>query len=528
MLYSWIEILGYAYIYIWRKGCFLMNNLLERIYKRYNQFEEYYGDYTVKNQYTMIRILKETQTNNFDIDKRIKEYEIDGLLDVQKDYQGLAFDSENIQPKSIILRVHYLELIASSIPESFYERTGIDGTIIVELSLAIAFYYLGLQTFKFSGMEITDTEKKNILGRADFYIGLPELQKVRGKTTTEEFEKYISFFARDIYELSDIEKIGLFLDGEKLFIICIEEFLDYMIFKLEKLFKENAVEKEDSVYRDEKGAAFEEVVYGITKNFVQENYHTLFYYPNNKQKIEIDVLLKDADNLAVLECKSGTFDPFGVDKDDVLKLQIHNKTGKAYKSLKNVSKYLKNADEYCFKCGDKKIIGNAIDPIFIHVAMYPMDFISSNVHTLFPKYLDNTDNPILTISLEHLFAMMLDAKKNGKDIFKYWEKRKRDILEHPGIQFDNNELDLYYEIINEDKNTMLSELKRQGILDQLSPNGRIFSSFHNEFGEESRPATKMIQTLDCYLMLGIFEKGKSWFGINKRYLKNLEDFLRMD
>ena len=207
-----------------------MNNFLERIYKRYNQFEEYYGDYTVKNQYTMIRILKESKTNNPDIDKQIKEYEIDGLLDVQKDYQGLAFDSENIQPKSIILRVHYLKLIASSIPESFYERTGIDDTLIVELSLAIAFYYLGLQTFKFSGMEITNTEKKNILGRTDFYIGLPELQKVRGKTTTEEFEKYTSLFARDIYELSDIKKIGLFLDARKLFIICIDEFLDYMIF----------------------------------------------------------------------------------------------------------------------------------------------------------------------------------------------------------------------------------------------------------------------------------------------------------
>lgn len=505
-----------------------MNNLLERIYKRYNQFEEHYGDYTVKNQYTMIRILRESKTNNPDIDKQIKKYEIDGLLDVKKDYQGLVFDSENIQPKSIILRVHYLELIASSIPESFYDRNEIDGTSIVELSLAITLYYLGLQTFKFSGMEITDTEKKNILGRTDFYIGLPELQKVRGKTTTKELEKYISFFARDIYELSNNEMIGLFLDAGKIFIICIEEFLDYAIFKLEEIFKENVVEKEYSVYTDKKGAAFEEMVFGITKNFVQESYHTALYYPNNKQKIEIDILLKDADNLAVLECKSGTFYPFGVDKDDALKVQICNKTKKAYKSLKNVSEYLKNADEYCFKCEDKKIIGNAIHPICIHVAMYPMDFISSNLHTLFPEYLDNTDNPILTISFEQLFAMMLDTKKNGKDIFKYWKQRKRDILEHPAIRFDNNELDLYYEIINEDKNTMLSEMKRQGILDQLSQNSSIFSTFHNEFGEEYRPATEMIRTLDNYLIMGIFEKGKSWFGINKRYLKNLEDFLRMD
>lgn len=505
-----------------------MNNILEKLYKRYNQYGEYYSAYTVKNTYTMIRIIKDSKKQRIDIDKKIKEYEIDKLLEKHKDFQELIMDSKNIQPTSIFIRVHYLELIVSAIPESFFQRMSIDGSTIVELSLAITLYYFGLQTYKFSEIEITGTEKKNIIGREDFYIGLSDIQKVRGKTTSEEFERYQNFFAKDIYKIREEDKAGLFLDGGELFIICINEFLDYMIFKLENTFKENCLNKEYSYYTEKKGYAFEEMVYGITQNFVQESYHTLFYYPNDKQKIEIDVLLKDAENLAVLECKSGTFDAFGVDKDEILKLQIHNKTKKAYKSLKKVSEYLMSSDDYRFECDEKTVTGNVKNPICIHVSMYPMDFISSNVHTLFPEYSEGVNSPILTISLEHLFAMMIDIKRSRKDIFEYWKQRKQDIVEHPGIHFDNNELDLYYEIINEDKDTMLSEIKRQGLLDQINPNGRIISSFHNEFGDETRPATKMLLMLDQYLLLGIFEKGKSWFGINKRYLKNLENYLRID
>lgn len=505
-----------------------MNNILEKLYKRYNQFGEYYSAYTIKNSYTIIRILKDNKKQWIDIDKQIKEYEIDRQMEKNTNFQKLIIDSENIQPKSIFIRVYYLELIASAIPESFFQRMSIDRSTIVELSLAITLYYVGLQTYKFSDKEITDTEKKNLFGRVDFYIGLSDIQKVRGKTTSTEFERFINLFANNIYEIKEEDKVGLFLDEGKLFIICIDEFVDYMIFKLENIFKDKCLDKEYSYYTDEKGYAFEEMVYGITKNFVQESYHTLFYYPNHKQKIEIDVLLKDAENIAVLECKSGSFDAYGVDKDEILKLQIHNKTNKAYKSLKKVSEYLLNFDKYSFVCGEKTVSGYVKDPICIHISMYPMDFISSNVHTLFPEYLEDVDAPILTISLEHLFAMMIDAKISGKDIFKYWKQRKQDIVEHPGIQFDNNELDLYYEVINEDKDTMLAEIKRQGILDQINSNGRIISSFHNEFGDETRPATKMLLMLDHYLLLGIFDNGKNWFGINKRYLINLDNYLQND
>lgn len=267
-------------------------------------------------------------------------------------------------------------------------------------------------------------------------------------------------------------------------------------------------------------------MFKMTKELIQESFHTLYYHPNKKQKMEIDVLFRDKDNIAVLECKSGTFNTVGLDRDELIKLRIHNKTKKAYKTLKAVTEYLERTEEYNFESKNQKIVGHTDNPVCIHISMYPMDFIASNMHVMFPEYLEER-NPILSLSIEHLLAMMLDAKSKNKDIFDYWKKRKKDIQTYSGICFDNNELDLYYEIVNEDNNTMLAELKRQGIIDQLNPNAKLISSFHNEYGEEVRPAKEMIKTLDICLLMNIFERGKSMFGINKRYLKNMKEYMQI-
>lgn len=503
-----------------------MDSILEAIYKRYNQFGDFYSALTVPNQYIMLQIYKEAKHYPVDIEQRIIDKEIERMRKSEGQFQELSLDSELIQPKSIFLRIYILNIVAHSIPETFYRRIAYSAESIVEISLAITLYFLGLQTFIYSGKDITNTEKKNIIGRTDFYFTLQEMKQVRGKTTAEELNKYLELFAKDIYNISEEEQLGLFLDEGIPFIICITEFLDYMIFYLEDYFRNNAFEPEYSQYTDAKGKAFEEMVYEIMKNLVQESYHTLYYHPNKKQKMEIDVLLREKENIAVLECKSGTFNVFGLDKDERVKLQIHNKTKKAYKTLKAVTEYLERTEEYSFECENQKVTGHTANPVCIHVSMYPMDFVASNVHVMFPEYLE-INSPILTLSIEHLFAMVLDAKRKNKDIFKYWKKRKKDIQEHPGIYFDNNELDLYYEIVNEDKNTILTELKRQGIIEQLNSNAKVISSFHNEYGEEVRPAQEMLRILDIFLLGEIFEKGKSWFGINKRYLKNMEEYLRV-
>jgi len=509
-----------------RKELKVMDNILEVIYKRYNQFGELYSATTVPNQYIMIQIYKEAKHYPIDIEQRIIDKEIHRMRVCVGQFQELPVDSEFVQPKSIFLRIYILNIIASSIPETFYKRIIYNATSIVEISISIALYYLGLQAYKYSGKEITDTEKKNIIGRTDFYFTLEELKKVRGKTTEEELKRYLELFAQDIADISEERQIGLFMDEENPFIICIEEFLDYVIFFLEDYFKCNASEQEYSEYTDAKGEAFEELVFKMTKELIQESFHTLYYHPNKKQKMEIDVLFRDKDNIAVLECKSGTFNTVGLDRDELIKLRIHNKTKKAYKTLKAVTEYLERTEEYNFESKNQKIVGHTDNPVCIHISMYPMDFIASNMHVMFPEYLEER-NPILSLSIEHLLAMMLDAKSKNKDIFDYWKKRKKDIQTYSGICFDNNELDLYYEIVNEDNNTMLAELKRQGIIDQLNPNAKLISSFHNEYGEEVRPAKEMIKTLDICLLMNIFERGKSMFGINKRYLKNMKEYLQI-
>lgn len=503
-----------------------MKNILQILYKRYNQFDEYYDSITVPSLFWMIKIYKESKKYSVNVEQKILDYVQEDIREETGNYQELSNEKEFIQPKSIFIRIYILDIIAHSIPEEFYKEIMYNADSIVEISLAITLYYFGLQTYTYARQEISETEKKNLIGRTDFYFTLDEIQKVRGKTSKEELKKYLDIFAKDIMEISENDKMGLFLDEGTPFLICIEEFLDYLIFQLEDYFRSNSSDSAYSRYTDEKGEAFEQMVYGITKEMFQESYHTLYYYPNKNQRMESDVLLRDKDNIAIIECKSGTFNVENLKDDELIKLQISNKTKKAYKTLKQVIKYLNNTKEYCFKCADKIITGQAENPICIHLSMYPMDFIASNMHVMFPQYFEN-ENPILSISLEHFFAMILDAKINNKDIFEYWKKRKTDIQEYPEIYFDNNELDLYYEIVNEDNNTMLAEIRRQGILEQLAPNAKIMSSFHNEFGDEVRAAKMILKTLDSFLLTGILEKGKSWFNINKRYLKNMEEYLRV-
>lgn len=503
-----------------------MEGLLCNIYKRYNQFDNQKNVITVQNQYTMIKIYREGKSNLVDIETQIGKIESQRILDSIDSSQGFLLESHFIQPKSMIIRVYLLEIIARSIPKSFYDRINYNADSIIELTMAITLYYIGFQTYKFSDMKLPETQKKNIIGRTDFYFGIQELEKVRGKTNREELEKYLALFSKDVDKVQETDTLGLYMDKENAFIICIDEYLDYIIFELESIFFSSSTKEEYSEYIETKGNAFENLVHGITRNFVEKSYHTLYYYPNGNQKIELDVLLKDGDDIALLECKSGTFNTFGIDKDEILKLKIQNKTKKAYKSLKTVLKYIEKSGEYCFKCQQGKILGNSSNPIAIHVSMYPMDFISSNMHALFPQYYE-VNNPILTISIEHLFAILLDSNINKRNIFSYWKLRKNDILKFPKMYFDINELDLYYQI-NKEENTILAELKNNNVLSGMNPDLKIISTFTNQFGDEVRPASNAIKMLDSFLLGGVFEHGKKSFGINKRYLKSLRDYLRED
>ena len=157
--------------------------------------------------------------------------------------------------------------------------------------------------------------------------------------------------------------------------------------------------------------------------------------------------------------------------------------------------------------------------------MYPLDFISSNIHTIFTNYL-RKNNPILTISFEHLLAILLDLRRRNGDFFEYINRRKKQIREHPMMKYDNNELDLYYETMNV-KNPILNELQELGVLDKMIENGEIISSFRNAKGEELRPSKNLLNDLDNTFIGTIMLDAKKTFGINKRFCRSLDSYLRV-
>ena len=180
---------------------------------------------------------------------------------------------------------------------------------------------------------------------------------------------------------------------------------------------------------------------------------------------------------------------------------------------------------YRFVGEEVNLEGTMNNVFLIHVSMYSMDYIASNLHALFPEYYNNS-NPILSISLEHLLAIILDVKDKNTNIFDYWNKRKEYINKHPGMYYDNNELDLYYEIIHD--KSMLNELNASGVLDQFDSNCKIISTFRNQFGKEIRPATELINNVESLMLGRIIRYGKTWYGINRRFLKFLDGYLRVE
>ena len=123
-------------------------------------------------------------------------------------------------------------------------------------------------------------------------------------------------------------------------------------------------------------------------------------------------------------------------------------------------------------------------------------------------------------------AIILDAKYNGICLFDYWKRRKRFIQKYSRMFFDNNELDLYYNL-EVNKNSLLNELERNGILNQLSHTCRLFSSFHNQYGEEVRAANMLLQQLDNKMLLRIILEGTRICQLSNSYLHNLEEYLRV-
>jgi hypothetical protein len=498
---------------------------VKQMYKRFNYAED--GKYPILYASSIIQLYRDGISNGEEFEKEILNREVISPVIGNHKKSLMLMEKSFIQPKSIFIKLQYLILVANAIPSSFYKEIGVSYNTIIRTTLSIILYYLTLQTRDYGVKVMTSSQEKHLLGRKDYIVGITDLKKVCGQMERADFLRFLDYYSVDVCNVNDNTREQLYRLGEEVFILSIDEFAEYVVYRTEELYKKSCDEKTYSEYTRKKGFGFEELVFNALKICSGEIYHELYYHPNLKQKVELDIVIKDKSDLAVLECKSGTLNLNVVENDDGVKLKIRNITQKAFRSLYSLEDYLKKTETYVFSSRDKKITisGKCSTPILMSVSMYSMDFISSNIHTLFPDYMTNKANPILQISFEHLMAIALDTCRNGENMWDYFKQRRELIKAYPDMRFENNELDLYHEISNSNKHSMLAQLREKGLLEQISPQATVLGTYHDEFGNEYRPASKLLYNVDSFLLYRIVKTGKSDFSINNRFLRFFEEFI---
>lgn len=336
-------------------------------------------------------------------------------------------------------------------------------------------------------------------------------------------EKYAFDFRRE--DLSNLNNIKLFKDQNLFFILCIDHFLEYFLFQTESIFKNNFSVEEFTKYQMGKGADFEIVSFNYLSLFFNDIVRSVYYYPSNDRNCEIDILIRENNYLIIIECKSGTVELKSSSSDDEIKIKIHNKVKKAYKTLENACSYVKSNTEYVFKNSTDIMSGNSsdVEVICLHLSMYPLDCVSSNLHVLNNDYIGNCKNPKITMSFEHFFAICMDCNHKNRSIGDYLKMRKDNILKHPHSSFDINELDLYKQLTNE--KSILSEFLNRDILDSFNEDVKIFTTVHNSVGKEIRPATEMLRNINYILFESFLIKAKKSYKLNKRYIRYLSEYL---
>lgn len=497
---------------------------IEYLYKRFNG--RIGNGYAIQSANTIIKIFLDGVDDPKVLEERIIDSEVKGRFN-NPDKCGLVLDKDFIQPKSIFLRLLYLDLVLKSLPETFFDELNLSSGAILQITTSILLYYTGLEVKTIIRKPMSPSQNKYLLRREDYLFGLDELQIVCGGIDAASFKRYVEIFARDVAELNDESTEALYRYGENYFILAKEDFVDYIFLRVERLFYDANDKQAISKYANNKGYGFEDIVYDFLKALKVDSVHGLNYYPSKDKVAELDIVIKDRERLAIIECKSGTINLCGSVSDIDVKNRIKTKVKKAHYSLLAAAVFFEKNDHYELVNKEKTIVmrGERKRLILLNVTMYPIDFISSNLHTLFPEYMEDANNPVITISFEHLFAIILESSRNNRDFLEYFEKRIDYISKYPSMKFENNELDLYYELFCGGKDTMLAELRKQGILDTLSSEARLIGSYHDEYGNESRPAKRMIDDLDECLLHLVIVNGKKAFGVNKRFLKFFEEYI---
>lgn len=504
-----------------------MNDLLKEIYLRYGDFSR--TGRPIQYVHTAIKILIEGAVDIKDLEEKIVKYDNNIVQEryLNTEYDELAHELAFIQPKSMGLMLIFISLILDASEDDYYEVIKLEKEKIFQIIISTCLYLLFLQTDM--GLDLNMSKKANnsVFGRKDFYIGIDELKKVCWKIEEKDYLKFLELFAFDIHsdDLDNVEEFKLFNDGVYMFILWITDFLNYMLLKSEELYLKV---KNIEPFSTAKGFGFEKLVYDLTSCFFDKPLQSVFYI-NETKKSEIDLVYEDGNYLIIIECKSGTIDLENKKKNEVIKKIIDNKIKKAYKTLDRVAAYVNENSILEFEYKDKTAALNIHKEnykiIYLHLTMYSLDSLLSSIQRLDDKYYNELKNPKISMSLEHFLAICIDCHDKKKSIGEYLNLRQKLIREYPGVKFDNNELDLYYQLTSK---SMLKDSLENKMLNQLNNDIQIISSFHNHNNDEFRPASMMLERVDNGLMEMLIEMSKQSFGLNKRYINYMGQYMKME
>ncbi len=501
-----------------------MNDLMKELYKRYGDFSYDYGQ--PLSLETALKIYKSDIHSLEDIEPKIKEFESELLNEkINHEYNELVSELETLQPSSFSFQLMYIWLLLDSMENDYFVLIELERLDLYRIVHSIVYYLLFLQTYSFTNLSISKSAIKSIFGRKDFLVGITELKKVCCSITEDNYKKFCELFALDIdkHDIEILKDVHLFMDGENIFIFWINDFLDYILYDVERKYRKWSISER---YSAGKGTGFEQIVYGFTSQFYNKSVQNVFYH-EPKKKSEIDLIIRDGCCLIITECKSGTIDLRKASSDKEITHKLNNKLKKAYETLDNVASYIEKNEVFMFEEKNKKVAIEGytrdFDFIYVHLSMYPIDALSSSIHVLNDKYFRDTEKPKLTISFEHFIAICVDCQENNRSLGEYLSIR-RDLLEtHPNIKFDNNELDLYYQLTNK---SMLNESLTNGVLDEFSPDVRVVSTYSDQEGNEiGRPAGRLLFQLENRIFGMMLEVSKRSLGFNKKFTNYMNQYL---
>lgn len=114
-----------------------MDHLLKYIFDEYNDFGE--RGYHIKFDKTALQILKEGAWDEADLKNKIHKYDYEENQRNNEGHEALVSDFLFEQPKSKLMTIMYLNLVANALPDLFFVELNLERKKFIQIVLSIVF-----------------------------------------------------------------------------------------------------------------------------------------------------------------------------------------------------------------------------------------------------------------------------------------------------------------------------------------------------------------------------------------------------